>query len=105
MRIVFQISPTEKGKLEHSISQCDDLAKKFEQLTTIGVNKLCGAAFRPKLKEAAELYLDFSHELTEEQLNEFEVSDPFIEAFISKIDSEILKFEKVLLPENYEVCF
>lgn len=74
-------------------------------MAVIGVNKLSGAAFRPKLKEAAEIYLDFSHELTEEQLNEYEAADPFIEAFISKIDSEIHKFEKLLLSENYEVCF
>ena len=74
-------------------------------MAVIAVSKLSGAAFRPRLKEAAEVYLDFSHELTEEQLNEFEASDPFIEGFISKIDGEIHKFEKLLVPENYEVCF
>jgi hypothetical protein len=97
-----QINTTDKSKLENSLYQFDELSRKFEQMASIAVNKLSTAAFRPRLKAAAETYIDFSHELTEEQLNDFESVDPFIENFIGLLDEQIHKFEDALLPENYE---
>lgn len=49
-KLNFQISDLEKGKLESAMGQFDDLCRKFDGGANGGVEKLCTAAFRPKLK-------------------------------------------------------
>uniref|UniRef100_A0A7E4V961 Conserved oligomeric Golgi complex subunit 4 n=1 Tax=Panagrellus redivivus TaxID=6233 RepID=A0A7E4V961_PANRE len=97
-----QISATEKTKLDHSLTQFEELARKFEQTTAIAIGKLCHAAFRAKLKTAAEAYTAYSHELTDDEFTTFEAIDPFIDEFISQLDTNVHRFEELLVPENYE---
>ncbi|KAI1702092.1 COG4 transport protein domain-containing protein [Ditylenchus destructor] len=102
-RHLNQISATEKGKLENSVSQMDDLCKKLEHHANLGVGKLCEAAFRNKIKTSAEVYLDVSHNISEEELTEYEAADPFMENFIAQLDKQIAHFENLLITENYQV--
>ncbi|KAI1712112.1 COG4 transport protein [Ditylenchus destructor] len=102
-RHLNQISATEKGKLENSVSQMDDLCKKLEHHANLGVGKLCEASFRNKIKINAELYLDVSHNISEEELTEYEAADPFMENFIAQLDKQIAHFENLLITENYQV--
>src|SRR4051812_46144886 len=53
---------------------------------------------------SAEDYITFTHELSDEMLQEYESHDPFIHIFIEKLDKLIGNFNHVLVPENYKVC-
>ncbi|VDK43066.1 unnamed protein product [Anisakis simplex] len=97
-----QLSDSEKGKLDNALSQFDDLVRKFDNFANVGVEKLCAAAFRPKLKTSAELYLDVSHSLSEQDLSDFEGADPFMDAFIASLDKQLAVFEPVLVQSNYQ---
>lgn len=47
--------------------------------------------------------MDISRVLTDQQLSEYEIADPFVETFIAQTDKHIVIFESLLLPENYQV--
>uniref|UniRef100_A0A915CIL2 Conserved oligomeric Golgi complex subunit 4 n=2 Tax=Parascaris TaxID=6254 RepID=A0A915CIL2_PARUN len=97
-----QLTTLEKGKLENAMAQFDDLVRKFDNAANIGVEKLCAAAFRPKLKTSAELYLDVTHSPTESEFADFEAVDPFMDGFIASLDKQLAVFEPLLVPSNYQ---
>uniref|UniRef100_A0AC35UBH9 Conserved oligomeric Golgi complex subunit 4 n=1 Tax=Rhabditophanes sp. KR3021 TaxID=114890 RepID=A0AC35UBH9_9BILA len=102
-KYLIGLSIVEENKLENTLGQFDDLVRRFENFSNLAVKKLCTSALKPKIKYNAETYLDMEHTLTEEDFNEFEVTDPFIEDFIIKTDKMVSKFEVTLLEDNYKL--
>ncbi|CAI4220852.1 unnamed protein product [Auanema sp. JU1783] len=97
------------GKLEHSLSQLDEVKRKMANLALSGVSVLSATAFRPKIKSSTEVYMDLPHILTEAQFSENEGVDPFVENFNASIDKQLAYFEPFLHKDNYqnlllEVC-
>uniref|UniRef100_A0AAF5PWE5 Conserved oligomeric Golgi complex subunit 4 n=2 Tax=Wuchereria bancrofti TaxID=6293 RepID=A0AAF5PWE5_WUCBA len=97
-----EVSELEKGKLENAVSQLDDLVRKFDSSANIGVDKLCTAVFRPKLKPVMELYLNVTHTPSESEFADFEAEDPFMDNFIATLDRQLAAFEPLLVPVNYQ---
>ncbi|VDN38639.1 unnamed protein product [Gongylonema pulchrum] len=97
------LSEVEKGKLENAVSQLDDLVRKFDSSANVGVDKLCAAAFRPKLKSSMELYLNVSHTPSDSEFADFEADDPFMENFIATLDRHLASFEPLLISVNYTI--
>ncbi|VDK85759.1 unnamed protein product, partial [Onchocerca ochengi] len=97
-----EVSELEKGKLENAVSQLDDLIRKFDSSANLGVDKLCAAAFRPKLKPIMELYLSITHTPSESEFCDFEAEDPFMNNFIATLDRQLAAFEPLLVPVNYQ---
>ncbi|KAI6238067.1 Component of oligomeric Golgi complex 4 [Aphelenchoides fujianensis] len=101
-RHLAHLNKRDMGKLEHSVGQMDDLARRFTHAAQIALGKLVDAAFRSKLKKNAEEYLAVEHELSDEQFAECEAHDPFVNAFIEQLDRLIGSFNNLLVPENYK---
>ncbi|VDK88334.1 unnamed protein product [Litomosoides sigmodontis] len=97
-----EVNELEKGKLENAISQLDDLVRKFDGSANVGIDKLCAAAFRPKLKPVMELYLSTTHTPSESEFADFEAEDPFMDNFIATLDRQLAAFEPLLIPINYQ---
>lgn len=85
------------------MSQFDDFSRRLEQHANLGIGKLCESVFRPKLKGSVEEFLEIAHCLTDEQLTEFELSDPFMAQFIVQLDRLVAQFESLLVRDNYQV--
>ncbi|EFO27603.2 hypothetical protein LOAG_00872 [Loa loa] len=97
-----EVSEVEKGKLENALSQLDDLVRKFDSSANVGVDKLCAAVFRPKLKPVMELYLSVTHTPSDSEFADFEAEDPFMSNFIAALDRQLAAFEPLLVPVNYQ---
>ncbi|CAG9532049.1 unnamed protein product [Cercopithifilaria johnstoni] len=97
-----EVNEHEKGKLENAVSQLDDLVRKFDSSANVGVDKLCAAVFRPKLKPVMELYLSVTHTPSESEFADFEAEDPFMDNFIATLDRQLAAFEPLLIPVNYQ---
>ncbi|KAI6238026.1 Component of oligomeric Golgi complex 4 [Aphelenchoides fujianensis] len=95
-RHLAHLNKRDMGKLEHSVGQMDDLARRFTHAAQIALGKLVDAAFRSKLKKNAEEYLAVEHELSDEQFAECEAHDPFVNAFIEQLDRLIGSFNNLL---------
>ncbi|KAI3409817.1 hypothetical protein GPALN_006192 [Globodera pallida] len=98
-----QISANDNKKLDNAMSQFDDFARRLEQHANLGIGKLCEAMFRPKLKSAAEAFLEIPHSLNDDQLAEFELNDPFMSQFVVQLDRLVAQFEALLVPDNYQM--
>ncbi|VDL71274.1 unnamed protein product [Nippostrongylus brasiliensis] len=122
-----QHSSVEKGKLEHAVGQLADVSRKMHHLATLGMESLCKAVFRPKIKARpiacdyrktrsfqclacnpllatviCDEYVTLPHTLTDSQLAEYEAVDPFVEQFNASLDKQIASFEPVLHKENFQ---
>ncbi|VDM98302.1 unnamed protein product [Thelazia callipaeda] len=97
-----ELNEVEKGKLENATSQLDDLVRKFDSSANVGIDKLCTAAFRPKLKPIMDLYLDVTHTPSETEFANFEADNPFIDNFIATLDRQFAAFESLLIPANHQ---
>ncbi|TMS35373.1 hypothetical protein L596_002788 [Steinernema carpocapsae] len=96
------ISSVESGKIDHSLTQFDELCRTFENFGSAAINALFKASIKPKLKSSADLFLDIPHDLTEDLLTEYEAVDPFMDNFIAQLDKQVAQFEKILLHANYQ---
>ncbi|CAK5109902.1 unnamed protein product [Meloidogyne enterolobii] len=102
-KYLSQITPLESKKLENAVSQLDDFTKRLEQHANLGIVKLCDAAIRTKLKSSADEFLELSHILSDEELADFEINDPFMSNFILQLDKQLVRFETLLVQENYKM--
>lgn len=102
-KYLSQITPLESKKLENAVSQLDDFTKRLEQHANLGIVKLCDAAIRAKLKSSADEFLEIPHILSDEELADFEINDPFMSNFILQLDKQLVRFETLLVPENYRM--
>nr|CAD2207124.1 unnamed protein product [Meloidogyne enterolobii] len=102
-KYLSQITPLESKKLENAVSQLDDFTKRLEQHANLGIVKLCDAAIRTKLKSSADEFLELSHILSDEELADFEINDPFMSNFILQLDKQFGRFETLLVQENYKM--
>ncbi|KAF7634353.1 Cog4 domain-containing protein [Meloidogyne graminicola] len=102
-KYLSQITPLESKKLENAVCQLDDFTKRLEQYANLGIVKLCDAAFRTKLKSGADEFLELPHILSDEELSDFEINDPFMSNFILQLDKQLIRFESLLVPENYKM--
>ncbi|KAF8363072.1 cogc-4 [Pristionchus pacificus] len=92
----------EKMKLASALAQLDDVAKRMEQLASRGCNSVAKVAIRPTIRNSCDQYLERDHELTSDQLAEYESVDPFIESFCVTVDRLLVPFERSLAPDNYQ---
>nr|CAD2175392.1 unnamed protein product [Meloidogyne enterolobii] len=102
-KYLSQITPLESKKLENAVSQLDDFTKRLEQHANLGIVKLCDAAIRTKLKSSADEFLELPHILSDEELADFEINDPFMSNFILQLDKQLVRFETLLVQENYKM--
>jgi len=90
-------------KLSISLSQLDHVAKQLENLAETGIDVLCESAFRSRLKTNAEAYLCTDHCITEEELSEFAIDDPFMKNYLAQMDKYIAEYANLLTSENYKL--
>uniref|UniRef100_A0A915JXX6 Conserved oligomeric Golgi complex subunit 4 n=1 Tax=Romanomermis culicivorax TaxID=13658 RepID=A0A915JXX6_ROMCU len=103
----FSIQETRQmtAKVDNCCSQLVDLAAKFENLAFSACDQLMNVAAKQRLKLIAERFADYSHILDENQFNEYEASDPFMEYFVTTLDSLLETFRKNLSDNNYDQFF
>lgn len=54
---------------------------------------------------SADEFLELPHILSDEELADFELNDPFMSNFILQLDKQLVRFETLLVQENYKVFF
>uniref|UniRef100_A0A914NZ97 Conserved oligomeric Golgi complex subunit 4 C-terminal domain-containing protein n=1 Tax=Meloidogyne incognita TaxID=6306 RepID=A0A914NZ97_MELIC len=51
----------------------------------------------------ADEFLELPHILSDEELADFEINDPFMSNFILQLDKQLVRFETLLVQENYKM--
>ncbi|PFX33324.1 Conserved oligomeric Golgi complex subunit 4 [Stylophora pistillata] len=67
-----------------------------------GIYQLCSTAVIPRLKPLIDGFNSTSHNISEEEFAFYEVNDPFVQNFITSLDSILTSFKGPLTPSNYD---
>ncbi|CAH3192246.1 unnamed protein product [Porites evermanni] len=91
-----------KLKLESCLADFMNTSNIFKDLLQGGVYQLCSTAVIPRLKPLIDGFNSTSHNISEEEFAFYEVNDPFVQNFITSLDSMLTSFKDPLTPTNYD---
>ncbi|KAM7432750.1 Golgi transport complex subunit 4 [Porites harrisoni] len=91
-----------KLKLESCLADLMNTSNIFKDLLQGGVYQLCSTAVIPRLKPLIDGFNSTSHNISEEEFAFYEVNDPFVQNFITSLDSMLTSFKGPLTPTNYD---
>ncbi|XP_015766891.1 PREDICTED: conserved oligomeric Golgi complex subunit 4-like [Acropora digitifera] len=74
----------------------------FKGLLQEGIYQLCSTAVIPRLKPLIDGFNSTSHNISEEEFSFYEVNDPFVQSFITSLDSMLTSFKGPLTTANYD---
>ncbi|XP_068722014.1 conserved oligomeric Golgi complex subunit 4-like isoform X2 [Montipora capricornis] len=91
-----------KLKLESCLADLMNTSNIFKDLLQGGIYQLCSTAVIPRLKPLIDGFNSTSHNISEEEFAFYEVNDPFVQNFITSLDSMLTSFKGPLTPANYD---
>uniref|UniRef100_A0A8C5RP94 Conserved oligomeric Golgi complex subunit 4 n=1 Tax=Laticauda laticaudata TaxID=8630 RepID=A0A8C5RP94_LATLA len=89
-------------KLESCLSDMDAVSSKFRDLLQEGLNELTSSAVKPQVKPYINLFLSVSHNIEEEEFNDYEANDPWVQQFILNLEQQMVEFKAGLSPVIYD---
>ncbi|XP_034281558.1 conserved oligomeric Golgi complex subunit 4 isoform X2 [Pantherophis guttatus] len=89
-------------KLESCLSDMDTVSSKFRDLLQEGLNELTSSAVKPHVKPCINLFLSVSHNIEEEEFNDYEANDPWVQQFILNLEQQMVEFKAGLSPVIYD---
>ncbi|XP_074617444.1 conserved oligomeric Golgi complex subunit 4-like isoform X2 [Acropora palmata] len=100
-RILAFTEPS-KLKLESCLADLMNTSNIFKGLLQEGIYQLCSTAVIPRLKPLIDGFNSTSHNISEEEFSFYEVNDPFVQSFITSLDSMLTSFKGPLTTANYD---
>jgi len=88
-KMVGQVGELAKGKLDSCLAELSSAAATFKEMRQAGISKLLEAVLIPRIRPAVEVFSTINHVLTDEDLANYDVNDPFVQQLISTIDSTL----------------
>ncbi|KAG8143788.1 putative Conserved oligomeric Golgi complex subunit 4-like protein [Naja naja] len=89
-------------KLESCLSDMDAVSSKFHDLLQEGLNELTSSAVKPQVKPCINLFLSVSHNIEEDEFNDYEANDPWVQQFILNLEQQMVEFKAGLSPVIYD---
>ncbi|MEE6500171.1 hypothetical protein FKM82_003693 [Ascaphus truei] len=91
-----------KAKIDSCLSDMASESNKFRDLLQEGLGELNNAAVKPQVKPWINLFLSVSHNIEEEEFNDYEANDPWVQQFIVNLEQLMVEFKAGLSPVIYE---
>ncbi|XP_068115772.1 conserved oligomeric Golgi complex subunit 4 [Hyperolius riggenbachi] len=91
-----------KAKIDSCLSDMASVSNKFRDLLQEGLGELNSTAIKPQVKPWINLFLSCTHNIEEEEFNDYEANDPWVQEFIVKLEQLMSEFKVGLSPVIYE---
>ncbi|XP_077145050.1 conserved oligomeric Golgi complex subunit 4 isoform X1 [Ranitomeya variabilis] len=91
-----------KAKIDSCLSDMASVSNKFRDLLQEGLGELNTTAIKPQAKPWINLFLSVSHNIEEEEFNDYEANDPWVQQFIVNLEQLMAEFKVGLSPVSYE---
>ncbi|KAM4721196.1 conserved oligomeric Golgi complex subunit 4 isoform 1-T1 [Rhinophrynus dorsalis] len=91
-----------KAKIDSCLSDMASVSNKFRDLLQEGLGELNSTAVKPQVKPWINLFLSLSHNIEEEEFNDYEANDPWVQQFIVNLEQLMAEFKAGLSPVIYE---
>uniref|UniRef100_A0A670KCP1 Conserved oligomeric Golgi complex subunit 4 n=1 Tax=Podarcis muralis TaxID=64176 RepID=A0A670KCP1_PODMU len=89
-------------KIDSCLSDMAAMSNKFRDLLQEGLNELTNSAIKPQVKPWINLFLSVSHNIEEEEFNDYEANDPWVQQFILNLEQQMAEFKAGLSPVIYD---
>uniref|UniRef100_A0A8D0GFT0 Conserved oligomeric Golgi complex subunit 4 n=1 Tax=Sphenodon punctatus TaxID=8508 RepID=A0A8D0GFT0_SPHPU len=91
-----------QAKIDSCLSDLVAVSSKFRDLLQEGLNELTTSAVKPQVKPWINLFLSVSHNVEEEEFNDYEANDPWVQQFILNLEQQMAEFKSGLSPVIYD---
>ncbi|KAG8572580.1 hypothetical protein GDO81_012098 [Engystomops pustulosus] len=91
-----------KAKIDSCLSDMASVSNKFRDLLQEGLGELNSTAVKPQVKPWINVFLSVSHNIEEEEFNDYEANDPWVQQFIVNLEQLMAEFKAGLSSIIYE---
>uniref|UniRef100_A0A671U9H4 Conserved oligomeric Golgi complex subunit 4 n=1 Tax=Sparus aurata TaxID=8175 RepID=A0A671U9H4_SPAAU len=92
----------EQAKIESCLSDLVNTSTKFKDLLQEGLTELNTTAIKPQVKPWISSFLSISHNIEEEEFNDYEANDPWVQQLIINLEQLMAEFKTALSPIIYD---
>uniref|UniRef100_A0A4W5PL39 Conserved oligomeric Golgi complex subunit 4 n=1 Tax=Hucho hucho TaxID=62062 RepID=A0A4W5PL39_9TELE len=92
----------EQAKIDSCLSDLVNTSSKFKDLLQEGLTELNTTAIKPQVKPWISSFLSISHNIEEEEFNEFEANDPWVQQLIVNLEQLMAEFKAGLSSVIYD---
>ncbi|XP_072236586.1 conserved oligomeric Golgi complex subunit 4 [Leuresthes tenuis] len=92
----------EQAKIESCLSDLVGTSTKFKDLLQEGLTELNTTAIKPQIKPWISCFLSISHNIEEEEFNDYEANDPWVQQLIVNLEQLMAEFKTALSPVIYD---
>ncbi|XP_043563290.1 conserved oligomeric Golgi complex subunit 4 isoform X2 [Chiloscyllium plagiosum] len=86
-----------QAKIDSCLSDLAAVSNKFKDLLQEGLAELNSTATKPQIKPWITGFLSISHNIEEEEFNDYEANDPWVQQFILNLEQLMTEFKVCLL--------
>ncbi|KAM4630234.1 conserved oligomeric Golgi complex subunit 4 isoform 1-T1 [Polymixia lowei] len=90
----------EQAKIDSCLSDLVNTSSKFKDLLQEGLTELNTTAIKPQVKPWISSFLSISHNIEEEEFNEYEANDPWVQQVIVNLEQLMAEFKVSILSNN-----
>ncbi|XP_061737437.1 conserved oligomeric Golgi complex subunit 4 [Nerophis ophidion] len=92
----------DQAKIESCLSDLVNTSTKFKDLLQEGLTELNTTAIKPQVKPWISCFLSISHNIEEEEFNDYEANDPWVQQLIVNLEQLMAEFKTALSPVIYD---
>ncbi|XP_032181118.1 conserved oligomeric Golgi complex subunit 4 [Mustela erminea] len=91
-----------QAKFDSCLSDLAAVSNKFRDLLQEGLTELNSTAIKPQVQPWINTFLSVSHNIEEEEFNDYEANDPWVQQFILNLEQQMAEFKASLSPVIYD---
>nr|XP_012292874.1 conserved oligomeric Golgi complex subunit 4 isoform X2 [Aotus nancymaae] len=91
-----------KAKFDSCLSDLAAVSSKFRDLLQEGLTELNSTAIKPQVQPWINSFFSVSHNIEEEEFNDYEANDPWVQQFILNLEQQMAEFKASLSPVIYD---
>ncbi|KAK1330580.1 hypothetical protein QTO34_010775 [Cnephaeus nilssonii] len=91
-----------QAKFDSCLSDLAAVSNKFKDLLQEGLAELNNTAIKPQVQPWINTFLSVSHNIEEEEFNDYEANDPWVQQFILNLEQQMAEFKAGLSPVIYD---
>ncbi|CAL8243235.1 unnamed protein product [Lota lota] len=92
----------DRAKIDSCLSDLVNTSSKFKDLLQEGLTELNSTAIKPQVKPWITAFLSVSHNIEEEEFNEYEANDPWVQQLIVNLEQVMVEFKTGLTSASYD---
>ncbi|XP_028696958.2 conserved oligomeric Golgi complex subunit 4 isoform X4 [Macaca mulatta] len=101
------IESTDKAKLSflvtlNNVEVCSENISTLKKTLEEGLTELNSTAIKPQVQPWINSFFSVSHNIEEEEFNDYEANDPWVQQFILNLEQQMAEFKASLSPVIYD---